>query len=150
MPIELGADNNDNNPNKLGLHKAFADVPKLVPEVTARPIVPVAAGYYVISYKRKDEGSTGRNYYVVTDHTNIEKFVIDRLAFGEITKDIKIIEKIEGTGPESYVEAVSIATVLTLEENFEGGIKKFRLGGLLKAKYTWAELWGRNTKLKWY
>lgn len=141
----LGDNKEEGGLKSFGFQKPFGDVPKLVPENSPQKQVTVPSGYYIISYKRNDEGSNGRNYYVVSDHTNIEKFVIERLAFGEKTRDIHIIEK-----ADDFIEANSIATILTLEENFEGGIKKLRFGGMLMAKYTWKELWNGNTKLKWY
>lgn len=119
-------------------------VPKIVPEQRVEPaarIVIAPYGYYVISYKLSAENN-GKNRFAVTDHTNIEKFINEKLQFGERTYDVKIIEKVP-----DYLEALSIVDLLTIEEN-NGGMKKFRLGGILNAKYTWKELIKWDTPIK--
>lgn len=101
-------------------------------------------GFYIIAYKLISE-KNGKNRYIVTDHKNIDRFIQQQLAFAVRTYDIKIVEK-----SSDYLEANSIATILTLEENFEGGVKKFRLGGILMAKYSLKEIFSNDTLIKKY
>lgn len=137
--ITLGEDKPDD-----GTPKPFNPPPKIVPEVRIEPsarIVIAPYGYYVMSYKLNAENS-GKERFAVTDHTNIEKFINEKLQFGERTYDVKIIEKVN-----DYLEALSIVDLLTLEAN-NGGVRKYRLGGILNAKYSWKELIDWNTKIK--
>lgn len=140
----LGEDNN-------GLKPFTPPVPpRIVPEIRAgAPNIVVAPhGYYVVSYKMSDEiNRIGRkkNYYAVTTHTNIERFINEELEFGTRTYDVKIIEK-----ADNYLDALSVADILRTEENFDEH-PSFRLGGILKARYTFREIFfGKDTKLKKY
>lgn len=136
----------DNTKDGDGLKPFTPKAPILIPERKPEPqkIVNIPHGYYVIAYKKSDEDK-GKNHFAVTEHTNIDKFIEDKLNFGIRTHDIKIIEK-----AENYLDALSIAEILTLEENFEGGYKRFRLGGMALAKYTFMEMFSKNTKTKRY
>lgn len=119
-------------------------VPKIIPEQRVEPaarIVIAPHGYYVVSYKLTAENN-GKTRFAVTDNTSIEKFINDRLQFGDRTYDVKIIEIVN-----DYLEALSIVDLLTLEEN-NGGMKKYRIGGILNAKYNWKELTDWNTRIK--
>lgn len=101
-------------------------------------------GYYIIAYRLSSE-KNGKNRYVVTDHQDIQSFIHNRLAFGERTYDIKIIEQVP-----DYLNALSIADILTIEENHGLDLNRFRLGGMLMASYTWKEMIDPKTKLKKY
>lgn len=98
--------------------------------VTSKPSTlstPIKKGYYVIAYKLNKE-MNGRYHYVVTDHSGIEQFIQHRLEFGSRTYDVKIIERVD-----DYLEAQSVADMLTIEENFEKGSipKQFTMNDLI-------------------
>lgn len=137
------------------LEKTPVVTPSLItyqkPPSLQQPSVSAPTGFYVIAYKLAGE-INGKNYFTVTDHTDIDKFMVSRLKFGQQSKDVKIVEK-----ADTYLDAVSIATVLTLEENFNDGYEKKGFGGLiwrwdniLRAKYTLKEIFTSSTPIKKY
>lgn len=122
----LGDDFPSNNNNNG--EKKDSPSENLIP-VTSKPTMstPVKKGYYVVAYKLNKEVA-GRYHYIVTDHTNIEQFIQHKLEFGSRTYDVKIIERVD-----DYLEAQSVADMLTIEENFDkqGNRKRMTMAELI-------------------
>lgn len=148
MPDILGEENKDKLPgsDELSKFNPVNPLPKIIHEQPAPKPVHVPLGYYVLAYKVIDEEPGAKFHYVALDThaTNLEKFINDDLRIGFYAKDIQVVEK-----ANSFSEALSICVILRTEEHF-GFHPHLRLGGILKARYTWKEIWDSKTKLKKY
>lgn len=129
--------------------------PKPLPDLTVvqktAPPVPFSApkGYYIFAYRLKKKND-GKNHFVVTDHTSIEKFIDEKLHFGIDTEDVKVVER-----AEDYLEALAVCEILMLEENQEimargGLVKRKALGRMLNARYSLKEIFAKDTLIKKY
>lgn len=148
MPEILGEEHQHKLPgsDELSKFNPVNPLPQIIHEKPAPKPVHVPLGYYVLAYKVIDEEPNAKFHYVALDThaTNLEKFINDDLRIGFYAKDIQVIEK-----AQSFAEALSIADVWRTEEHF-GFHPNLRLGGILKARYTWREIFDSKTKLKRY
>lgn len=120
--------------------------PKLISFTPPVPVPSMNApeGFYIIAYKLKKDPD-GKNLFVVTDHKDIDRFIQSKLEFGLRTGDVKIVEK-----SNDYLEALSIANLMTVEENLHGGVKRTRWFDWLMARYTVKEIFSNDTILTKY